>query len=79
MLAVACFWALIPRAPAQTRTVFTWQQLKEQFERSNPELLAGKLNIDESRAQETTAYLRPNPELTLTADGTQIAKHDGIW
>jgi cobalt-zinc-cadmium efflux system outer membrane protein len=79
MLAVACFWALLPRAPAQTRTVFTWQQLKEQFERSNPELLAGKLNIDESRAQETTAYLRPNPELTLTADGTQIAKHDGIW
>ena len=79
MLALACFWALVPRAPAQTRTVFTWQQLKEQFERSNPELLAGKLNIDESRAQEITAYLRPNPELTLTTDGTQIAKHDGIW
>jgi len=79
MLAAACFWTLTPRAPAQTRTVFTWQQIKEQFERSNPELLAGRLNIDESRAQEITGYLRPNPELTVTTDGTQIAKHDGIW
>src|SRR5579884_1718821 len=79
MLAAACLLVLTPRAPAQTRTVFTWQQLKERFETTNPELLAGKLNIDESRAQEITAYLRPNPDLTVTADGTQIAKHDGIW
>ncbi len=79
MLAAACLLALTPRAPAQTRTVFTWQQLKERFETTNPELLAGKLNIDESRAQEITAYLRPNPDLTITTDGTQIAKHDGIW
>jgi cobalt-zinc-cadmium efflux system outer membrane protein len=79
MLAAACLSALTQRAPAQTRTVFTWQQLKERFEMTNPELLAGKLNIDESRAQEITAYLRPNPDLTVTADGTQIAKHDGIW
>jgi cobalt-zinc-cadmium efflux system outer membrane protein len=53
--------------------------LKERFEMTNPELLAGKLNIDESRAQEITAYLRPNPDLTVSTDGTQIAKHDGIW
>lgn len=79
MLAVACLAALEPRVPAQTPTVFTWQQLKERFEMTNPELLAGKLNIDESRAQEITAYLRPNPDLTVTTDGTQIAKHDGIW
>jgi cobalt-zinc-cadmium efflux system outer membrane protein len=77
--AAACILALTPRAPAQTRTVFTWQQLKERFEMTNPELLAGRLNVDESRTQEITAYLRPNPELTLTTDGTQIAKHDGIW
>jgi cobalt-zinc-cadmium efflux system outer membrane protein len=79
MLAAACLLALIPLASAQTATVFTWQQLKERFEMTNPELLAGKLNIDESRAQEISAYLRPNPDLTITADGTQIAKHDGIW
>ena len=79
MLAAACLLALIPLASAQAPTVFTWQQLKERFEMTNPELLAGKLNIDESRAQEISAYLRPNPDLTITTDGTQIAKHDGIW
>ena len=79
MLAAACLSTLPPLASAQTRTVFTWQQLKERFEMTNPELLAGKLNIDESRAQEISAYLRPNPDLTITSDGTQIAKHDGIW
>jgi outer membrane protein, heavy metal efflux system len=47
---------------------WTWQQLRARFEASNPTLLAGQLNIDESRAQEITAYLRPNPELTTTFD-----------
>ena len=31
------------------------------------------------RAEEITAYLRPNPQFTATADGTQIAPADGIW
>ena len=79
MLAAACLPVLTLLASAQTLTVFTWQQLKERFEMTNPELLAGKLNIDESRAQEISAWLRPNPDLTMTTDGTQIAKHDGIW
>jgi cobalt-zinc-cadmium efflux system outer membrane protein len=42
-------------------------------------LRAGKLNIDESRAAEITAYLRPNPDLSLTADGFQISKNGGVW
>jgi len=36
-------------------------------------------NVDEMRAEEITAYLRPNPQFTLLADGTQIAPHDGAW
>ncbi len=32
-----------------------------------------KLNIDELKAQEITAHLRPNPELHVSADGTQVA------
>jgi cobalt-zinc-cadmium efflux system outer membrane protein len=36
-------------------------------------------NVDEMRAEEITAYLRPNPQFTLSADGTQIAPHDGVW
>lgn len=61
------------------QTTFTWQQIKDKFEAANPTLKAAQLNIDESRAAEITAYLRPNPDFTLTADGVQIARHSGIW
>src|SRR5215469_17070134 len=57
----------------------SWQDLRDRFEAANPTLLADKLSVDESRAQEITAYLRPNPTFNLTADGTQIAPHNGVW
>jgi outer membrane protein, heavy metal efflux system len=47
---------------------FTWEQIRDKFEARNPTLLADKLNIDESKAQEITADLRPNPNLGLTLD-----------
>ncbi len=53
---------------------FTWQQLEDKFEATNPTLKAAQLSIDESRAAEITAYLRPNPDFSLTADGFQIAR-----
>ena len=46
----------------------TWQQVRDKFEAANPSLRAGQIGIDESRAEETTAYLRPNPNLTLGVD-----------
>jgi outer membrane protein, heavy metal efflux system len=46
----------------------TWQQVQERFATANPSLLAGEVGIEESRAQEITAYLRPNPSLGLIAD-----------
>lgn len=46
----------------------TWQQLREKFEAANPSLQAGLIGIDESRAAEITAHLRPNPNLGLTVD-----------
>src|SRR5208337_5370034 len=64
---------------AQTPSPMTWEQVRQRFEQNNPTLLAGKLNIDESKAQEITAFLRPNPGLSLLADGTQIAPHEGVW
>jgi cobalt-zinc-cadmium efflux system outer membrane protein len=42
-------------------------------------LKAAKLNIDESRAAEITAYLRPNPDFSLSADGVQISRNFGVW
>ncbi len=59
--------------------VWTWDQVKDRFELNNTTLLAGKLNIDELKAQEITAHLRPNPDLTVSADGTQIAPSHGVW
>jgi len=66
-------------ARAQAQVSLTWEQVRNRFEANNPTLLADKLNIDESRAQEITAFLRPNPTFTLTADGTQIAPDKGVW
>jgi cobalt-zinc-cadmium efflux system outer membrane protein len=51
--------------PVQT---LTWENVKERFEQNNPTLLADKLNIDESKAEEITAHLRPNPGLALLSD-----------
>ncbi len=62
--------------PARART---WQETQEKFRANNPTLLAGKVTIDESRADEITAYLRPNPDLTASTDGTQITPHEGVW
>jgi len=62
-----------------SQTAFTWEQVKEQFARANPTLKAAQLNIDESRAAEITAFLRPNPDLSLTADGFQVSRNQGVW
>src|ERR1700733_5719886 len=61
------------------QNTFTWQEIKEKFAAANPTLQAAKLNIAESQAAEITAYLRPNPDFSLTADGFQIAKNGGVW
>ncbi len=51
---------------------FTWNEVRERFRQNNPNLLAGQLNIQESRANEVTAGLRPNPELGFVADQFRI-------
>src|SRR6516225_1497472 len=69
---------LRPASQAQSK-VMTWDQVRDQFESRNPALLADKYSVDESRAQQITAYLRPNPDLSLSFDGTQIAPVHGVW
>src|SRR5713101_9785713 len=56
-----------------------WEEVRAKFEAANPTLRAGQIGIDESKAQEITAYLRPNPGLTLSTDGTQISRYRGVW
>jgi cobalt-zinc-cadmium efflux system outer membrane protein len=65
--------------PLSAQTAFTWQQIKDKFEASNPTLKSVQLNIDESRAAEITAYLRPNPDFSLSADGTQLTPYLGVY
>jgi cobalt-zinc-cadmium efflux system outer membrane protein len=53
---------------ARAQTALTWPEVRAKFEAANPTLRAGQIGIDESRAQEITAYLRPNPTAGLLAD-----------
>jgi outer membrane protein, heavy metal efflux system len=69
----------LPKTAHAQQQSFTWQQIRDKFEATNPTLLADRLNVDESGAQEITAYLRPNPDFTLLADATQIAPEKGVW
>src|SRR5580692_8117710 len=69
----------MPLAPLSAQMALDWQQIREKFRTSNPTLKAAQLNIDESRAAEITAYLRPNPDFSLAADGFQISKNGGVW
>jgi cobalt-zinc-cadmium efflux system outer membrane protein len=64
---------------ASGQQALTWDEIKAKFEAANPTLRADALNVDEMKAEEITAFLRPNPQFTFSADGTQIAPNDGHW
>ena len=73
----------IPGLPVQSSApmsaTLTWDQVKATFETANPMLKSDQANVDEMKAEEITAYLRPNPQFTMTADGTQFAPNSGVW
>ncbi|MGD0790331.1 MAG: TolC family protein [Terriglobales bacterium] len=70
---VAWLWLLLAAAlSASAQQSLTWEQVRLRFERNNPTLLAGKLNIEESKASEITAYLRPNPDMSLLLDQVNL-------
>ncbi|HXR34845.1 MAG TPA: TolC family protein [Candidatus Binataceae bacterium] len=64
---VAAIAGTLPRVALAQKSL-TWQQVRDRFEAANPTLQAGRTGIDEARAQEITAHLRPNPSLTSTFD-----------
>lgn len=65
--------------PCVGQQSMTWDQVKAKFESTNPVLKADADTIDEMRAAEITASLRPNPQFTTSVDGTQIAPNNGAW
>jgi cobalt-zinc-cadmium efflux system outer membrane protein len=78
-LCLGLFATAILAESAFAQGALTWQQIRDKFETSNPTLLADRLNIDESKAEEITAFLRPNPEASVSADGTQVTRMNGVW
>ena len=65
---VGCVLVTSIAATAAAQTVLTWLDVRARLQATNPTLLAGQIGIDESRATETTAYLRPNPQFSITFD-----------
>jgi len=58
-----CIAQSLPPAPA-----LTWPEIQQRFRSNNSTLLAGQVSIEEARAQEITAFLRPNPDMTFGWD-----------
>jgi cobalt-zinc-cadmium efflux system outer membrane protein len=63
---------LLVAGGAAGQTALTWQQVVEKFRAANPNLSAGQLSVQESKAAEVTAYLRPNPNATVSLDQLQL-------
>jgi cobalt-zinc-cadmium efflux system outer membrane protein len=80
LLLLACAGANTRAQPQQPPTApLSWQQVRERFEQNNAVLQADQSNVDESKAEEITAFLRPNPQLSISSDGTQLVPHNGTW
>jgi cobalt-zinc-cadmium efflux system outer membrane protein len=57
--------ACLPQTPPPA---LTWRDVQQRFRSNNPTLLAGQVSIEEARAQEISAFLRPNPDMTFGWD-----------
>ena len=66
---------LVSGLPVAAQESLTWSEARAKFEAANPALKADALGVDEMKAAETTAFLRPNPGIGLSSDGLQIAPH----
>jgi cobalt-zinc-cadmium efflux system outer membrane protein len=57
------------RVSAQTPAlVLSWPEVRDRFRATNPTLQAGQIGIEESKAIEVTAFLRPNPQCGVAWD-----------
>jgi len=63
---IVLFFLAAPFCLAQQS--LTWEQVKARFEAANPALRADALGVDEMKASETTAFLRPNPTASFSMD-----------
>lgn len=62
---------LIGRAFTQTpppQSTLTWPQVRERLLANNPNVIAGRIAIQQAEANEVSAGLRPNPTLSIVED-----------
>jgi cobalt-zinc-cadmium efflux system outer membrane protein len=64
-LPAACAIVGCCAANLAAQTPLSWADVRTRFVANNPTLRAAQFDVDESRADEVTAYLRPNPDLSL--------------
>ena len=67
-LALGIFWTSWLVTGAYAQKVLTWEDAKRILLSSNPSIRAGQFALEESRAEEVTAFLRPNPSLSMSVD-----------
>jgi cobalt-zinc-cadmium efflux system outer membrane protein len=68
-------YLLIPAGLCSTALAqkpLTWEEVRERFQNNNPNLLAARTLIEENRANEVTAGLRPNPQVSIIEDQFHI-------
>ena len=70
----ACLLVGCLAAEGAAQAPLTWDEVRSRFRANNPTLRAGEIGVDQSRADEVTARLRPNPELSLSADGATLSR-----
>jgi cobalt-zinc-cadmium efflux system outer membrane protein len=73
-LIVGCVFEGCLAANAAAQAPLTWTEVRARFETNNPTVRAGQLGIDEARADEVTAFLRPNPDVSVTNDQMNLFK-----
>jgi cobalt-zinc-cadmium efflux system outer membrane protein len=67
------FAACVLPSLVQAQSALSWKEIQSRFLTRNPTLQAGAIGIEESKANEITAFLRPNPTFGLTIDQFQFA------
>jgi len=77
--AVCLGFSMAASQPMDAQSALSWGQVKARFESSNEFLKADAVNVDEMKAEEITAFLRPNPQFTIAADGNQLVPHGRVW
>lgn len=73
-----CLWLALLRG-ASGQKALTWEDAKREFGAANPRLRAAQIEVQESRADEITAYLRPNPDLTISVDQLSLLSSESVY